>query len=279
MAESTHSPVAIRSLTFSSEAALSPAPWRDSPSRNGWSARCIRFRPSFFISAATESIGRRNDQLQTPEDYASLIIRYQNGQALYLRDVASIEFAPQDEYQEARANGKPAIIINIQRQPGTNVVSIADSVKAKLPEIEESLPGAVSIETLTDRTHTIRASIEDVQFELMLSISLVVMVSFLFLRTAAATFIPSLAVPLSIVGTFGVMYLAGFSLNNLTLMALTIATGFVIDDAIVVVENIQRHIDDGMGSLEAALQGAKEIGFTIATLPLKFIFSFAISIM
>ena len=212
-----------------------------------------------------------NDQLQSPEDYASLIVRYKNGQALYLRDLASIEYAPQDEYQEARANGKPAIIINIQRQPGTNVVSIADNVKEKLPEIQESLPGAVSIETLTDRTHTIRASIEDVQFELMLSICLVVMVSFLFLRTFAATFIPSLAVPLSIVGTFGVMYLAGFSLNNLTLMALTIATGFVIDDAIVVVENIQRHIDDGMGSMEAALQGAKEIGFTIISLTVSLV--------
>ena len=212
-----------------------------------------------------------NDQLQSPEDYEKVILRYEDGRALYLRDVAKVESAPQDEYQQAWANGKPAIIINIQRQPGTNVVSIVDQIKKKLPEIEESLPGSVKLETLSDRTQTIRASIEDVQFELMLAIALVVMVSFLFLRTAAATFIPSLAVPLSIVGTFGVMYLAGFSLNNLTLMALTIATGFVIDDAIVVVENIQRHIDDGMKPLEAALKGAQEIGFTIISLTVSLI--------
>ena len=212
-----------------------------------------------------------NDQLQSPEEYAKVILRYENGRALYLRDVATIEYAPQDEYQQAWANGKPAIIINIQRQPGTNVVSIVDQIKKKLPEIEESLPGSVKLETLTDRTQTIRASIEDVQFELMLAIALVVMVSFLFLRTAAATLIPSLAVPLSIIGTFGIMYLAGFSLNNLTLMALTIATGFVIDDAIVVVENIQRHIDDGMKPLEAALKGAQEIGFTIISLTVSLI--------
>lgn len=212
-----------------------------------------------------------NDQLQSPEEYAKVILRYEDGRALYLRDVAKIEYASQDEYQQAWANGKPAIIINIQRQPGTNVVSIVDQIKKKLPEIEESLPGSVKLETLTDRTQTIRASIEDVQFELMLAIALVVMVSFLFLRTAAATLIPSLAVPLSIVGTFGIMYLAGFSLNNLTLMALTIATGFVIDDAIVVVENIQRHIDDGMKPLEAALKGAQEIGFTIISLTVSLI--------
>lgn len=212
-----------------------------------------------------------NDQLRTPAEYENLVLKYEDGQALHLRDVARVEYAPQDEYQEAWANGKPAIIINIQRQPGTNVVSIVDQIKAKLPEIEAALPGSVKIATLTDRTQTIRASIEDVQFELMLSISLVVMVSFLFLRTIAATFIPSLAVPLSIIGTFGVMYLAGFSLNNLSLMALTIATGFVIDDAIVVVENIQRHIDDGMKPLDAALQGSKEIGFTIMSLTISLI--------
>ena len=212
-----------------------------------------------------------NDQLQTPEDYMNLVLTYEDGRALRLKDVATAEYAPQDEYQQARANGKPAIIINIQRQPGTNVVSIVDEVQKKLPEIEQLLPQSVKLETLSDRTQTIRASIEDVQFELVLAIGLVVMVSFLFLRTFAATFIPSLAVPLSIVGTFAVMYLAGFSLNNLSLMALTIATGFVIDDAIVVVENIQRHIDDGMKPLEAALQGAKEIGFTIISLTVSLI--------
>ena len=203
-----------------------------------------------------------NDQLKSIEDYQNLVIKYSNGNALRLRDVADVELAPQDEYQEAFANGKPAIIINIQRQPGTNVVNIADDIKAALPAIQESLPGSVKLTILADRTQSIRASIDDVQTELLIAIGLVIAVSFLFLRTPTATLIPSLAVPLSIVGTFAVMYLAGFSLNNLTLMALTIATGFVIDDAIVVVENIQRHIDDGMKPLDAALLGSKEIGFT-----------------
>ncbi len=212
-----------------------------------------------------------NDQLQSADEYSNLILKYENGQALYLHDVATVEQAPQDEYQQAWANGKPAIIINIQRQPGTNVVSIVDNIKAKLPAIQASLPGSVKITTLADRTDTIRASISDVQFELILAIALVVMVSFLFLRTFATTLIPSLAVPLSIVGTFGVMYLAGFSINNLTLMALTIATGFVIDDAIVVVENIQRHIEEGEKPLIAALKGSQEIGFTIISLTISLI--------
>ena len=198
-----------------------------------------------------------NDQLKSIEDYQNLVIKYSNGNALRLKDVADVELAPQDEYQEAFANGKPAIIINIQRQPGTNVVNIADDIKAALPAIQESLPGSVKLTILADRTQSIRASIDDVQTELLIAIGLVIAVSFLFLRTPTATLIPSLAVPLSIVGTFAVMYLAGFSLNNLTLMALTIATGFVIDDAIVVVENIQRHIDDGMKPLDAALRGIK----------------------
>ncbi|MHA3081871.1 efflux RND transporter permease subunit [Acinetobacter sp. ANC 5383] len=212
-----------------------------------------------------------NDQLQTADEYSNLILKYENGQALYLHDVATIEQAPQDEYQQAWANGQPAIIINIQRQPGTNVVSIVDTIKAKLPELQAGLPASVKITTLSDRTDTIRASISDVQFELILAIALVVMVSFLFLRTFATTLIPSLAVPLSIVGTFGVMYLSGFSINNLTLMALTIATGFVIDDAIVVVENIQRHIENGEKPLIAALKGSQEIGFTIISLTISLI--------
>ncbi|MCI5851334.1 MAG: efflux RND transporter permease subunit, partial [Sutterellaceae bacterium] len=166
-----------------------------------------------------------NDQLRSPEDYANLTLSYKDGTAVRLRDVAKVELAPQDEHQEAFANGKPAIIINIQRQPGTNVVSIADSVKAALPAIQEAMPGSVKLTILADRTQSIRASITDVQKELLTAILLVVAVSFVFLRTASATLIPSLAVPLSIVGTFGVMYLVGFSLNNLTLMALTIATG------------------------------------------------------
>ncbi len=212
-----------------------------------------------------------NDQLTSASDYADLIIAYENGRALRLRDVATVEHAAQDIYQEARANGSPAIIINIQRQPGTNVVSIVDNIKALLPQIQEDLPDSVKLEIMADRTQTIRASIEDVQIELLISITLVVLVSFIFLRSFATTFIPSLAVPMSIVGSFGVMYLAGFSLNNLTLMALTVATGFVIDDAIVVVENIQRHIEDGMAPHEAALQGSKEIGFTIMSLTISLI--------
>ncbi|BEV16030.1 efflux RND transporter permease subunit [Herbaspirillum sp. DW155] len=212
-----------------------------------------------------------NDQLRSAEEYGNLVVAYQNGQALFLRDVASIEQAPENVYQAAWAGTKPAIVINIQRQPGANVVQVVDSIKALLPSLQQSLPGAVKLEILSDRTQTIRASISDVQFELMLSIALVVMVSFLFLRTVSATLIPSVAVPLSLVGTFGVMYLAGFSLNNLTLMALTIATGFVIDDAIVVVENIQRHLENGDSPMEAAFKGSREIGFTIISLTFSLI--------
>ncbi|MBF7682943.1 efflux RND transporter permease subunit [Acinetobacter sp. B5B] len=212
-----------------------------------------------------------NDQLRSADDYKNLILKYNNGSAIYLKDVADVEQAPQDIYQSASANGQPAIIINVQRQPGTNVVAIVDSIRQQLPALQASLPASVKLTILSDRTQTIRASIHDVQFELILAMCLVVMVSFLFLRTFAATFIPSITVPLSIIGTFGVMYLAGFSLNNLTLMALTIATGFVIDDAIVVVENIQRHIERGDSPMQAALKGSKEIGFTIVSLTISLI--------
>ncbi|WEV49655.1 efflux RND transporter permease subunit [Acinetobacter sp. ESL0695] len=212
-----------------------------------------------------------NDQLRSIDDYKNLILKYENGSAIYLRDVATVTEAPQNLYQSASANGKPAIIMNVQRQPGTNVVSIADDIKAQLPEIQNSLPASIHLEVLSDRTQTIRSSIHDVQFELILAMCLVVMVSFLFLRTFAATFIPSVAVPLSIIGTFGVMYLSGFSINNLTLMALTIATGFVIDDAIVVVENIQRHIENGEPPMQAALKGSREIGFTIISLTISLV--------
>ena len=160
-------------------------------------------------------------------------------------------------------NAKPAVILNIQRQPGTNIIGVADSIKNLLPRLQASLPSAVHVTTLTDRTITIRASVKDVQFELMLTIALVVMVMFLFLRSVAATVIPSVAVPLSIVGTFGVMYLVGYSLDNLSLMALTISTGFVVDDAIVMIENITRFIEEGNSPLEAALKGSEQIGFTI----------------
>src|SRR6185503_19987299 len=168
-------------------------------------------------------------------------------------------------------NDAPAIILNIQRQPGANVIEVVDRVKQLLPQLTASLPASVEVATLTDRTVTIRASVKDVQFELMLAVALVVMVIFLFLRTAAGTLIPSIAVPLSLVGTFGVMYLAGFSVNNLTLMALTIATGFVVDDAIVMIENISRYVEEGMPPMQAALKGEEQIGFTIISLTISLI--------
>ncbi|MDI3365828.1 efflux RND transporter permease subunit [Pantoea sp. V108_6] len=212
-----------------------------------------------------------NDQLRTAAEYGNLILTYQNGAALRLKDIAHIEQGPENSFQSAWANNHPAIVIGVQRQPGANVIQVVDSIKAQLPTLQAALPDGVKMTILSDRTQTIRASIRDVQFELMLSIALVVMVTFLFLRNVAATLIPSVAVPLSLVGTFGVMYLAGFSLNNLSLMALTIATGFVIDDAIVVVENISRRLEAGEPPLEAALKGSQQIGFTIISLTFSLI--------
>ncbi|MGL6017230.1 MAG: efflux RND transporter permease subunit, partial [Gibbsiella quercinecans] len=212
-----------------------------------------------------------NDQLRTAEEYGNLILAYQNGAALRLHDIAHIEEASENSYQSAWANRSPAIVISVQRQPGANVISVVDNIKAQLPTLQAALPDGVKMEILSDRTQTIRASISDVQFELMLSIALVIMVTFLFLRNIAATLIPSVAVPLSLVGTFGVMYLADFSLNNLSLMALTIATGFVIDDAIVVVENISRRLEEGETPMQAALKGSQQIGFTIISLTFSLI--------
>ena len=212
-----------------------------------------------------------NDQLRTAEEYGNLILTYQNGAALRLKDIAHIEEAAENSYQSAWANNSPAIVISVQRQPGANVIAVVDNIKKQLPTLQAALPDGVKVQILSDRTQTIRASISDVQFELMLSIALVVMVTFLFLRNVAATLIPSVAVPLSLVGTFGVMYLAGFSLNNLSLMALTIATGFVIDDAIVVVENISRRLEQGETPMEAALKGSAQIGFTIISLTFSLI--------
>ncbi len=212
-----------------------------------------------------------NDQLRTAEEYANLILTYENGAALRLKDIAHIEQGPENSFQSAWANNQPAIVISVQRQPGANVIQVVDNIKAQLPALQAALPDGVKMTILSDRTQTIRASISDVQFELMLSIALVVMVTFLFLRNVAATLIPSVAVPLSLVGTFGVMYLAGFSLNNLSLMALTIATGFVIDDAIVVVENISRRLEQGESPMEAALKGSQQIGFTIISLTFSLI--------
>ena len=212
-----------------------------------------------------------NDQMKTPEEYQNLIVAYRNGAVVRLSDVAKVVSDAENIRLAALANGEPAVILNIQRQPGANVIEVVDRVKALLPQLKASLPGSVDVTVLTDRTITIRASVKDVQFELMLSVALVVMVIFIFLRSVPATIIPSIAVPLSLVGTFGVMYLAKFSINNLTLMALTIATGFVVDDAVVMIENISRYIEQGDSPIEAALKGSRQIGFTIISLTLSLI--------
>ena len=212
-----------------------------------------------------------NDQLKTPQEYAELILAYNNGAPLRLKDVAEIVDGAENERLAAWANENQAVLLNIQRQPGANVIEVMDRIKALLPSITDNLPAGIDVTVLTDRTQTIRASVRDVQHELLIAIALVVMVTFLFLRRASATIIPSIAVPLSLVGTFGVMYLAGFSINNLTLMALTIATGFVVDDAIVMLENISRYIEEGDSPMQAALKGAKQIGFTLISLTLSLI--------
>src|SRR6202049_2125914 len=212
-----------------------------------------------------------NDQLLSSADYAPLIIAYKNGAPLRLDEVAPIVDDTENVRQAAWMNEVPAVIVNIQRQPGANIISVVDGIKQLLPQLTSSLPQSVKVSILTDRTTTIRASVSDVQFELMLTVALVVMVMFLFLRNLAATIIPSIAVPLSLVATFGVMYLLGYSLNNLTLMALTISTGFVVDDAIVMIDNITRYIEDGVPPLEAALRGSEQIGFTILSLTVSLI--------
>jgi multidrug efflux pump len=220
-------------------------------------------RQSFTISA--------NDQLLTSAEYRPLIVAYRNGAPVTLSQVAKVIDDAENVKQAAWMNYAPAVIVNIQRQPGANIIAVADRIKKLMPQLRASLPAGIEIATLTDRTVTIRASVADVQWELMVTIALVVMVIFLFLRTLASTIIPSVAVPLSLVGTFGAMYLLGYSLNNLTLMALTISTGFVVDDAIVMIENIARYIEAGDSPLEAALKGAGQIGFTILSLTLSLI--------
>jgi multidrug efflux pump len=212
-----------------------------------------------------------NDQLLSSDSYRPLVIAYRNGAPVHLSDIAAVADDVENVRQAAWMNETPAVIVNIQRQPGANIIAVVDRVKALLPQLRASLPAAVQMAILTDRTSTIRASVEDVQYELMLTIGLVVLVIFLFLRNVAATVIPSVAVPLSLVGTFGVMYLLGYSLNNLTLMALTISTGFVVDDAIVMIENIMRYIEEGDSPLEAALRGSAQIGFTILSLTVSLI--------
>lgn len=212
-----------------------------------------------------------NDQLGSIQDYEALILNYQNGAPLRLRDVADARFDAENLRQAAWLGDTPAILLNVQRQPGANVIEVVDRVRALLPALQQSLPVGVEVTVASDRTQTIRESIAHVQSEMLLAIGLVVLVTFVFLRSATATFIPSVVVPLSLVGTFGIMYLAGFSINNLTLMALTIATGFVVDDAIVMIENIARHLEEGASSFQAALKGAAQIGFTLVSLTLSLV--------
>ena len=212
-----------------------------------------------------------NDQLLSSADYLPVIVAYRNGAPVRTSDVANVVDAAENSQQAAWMNRQPAVIVNVQRQPGANIIAVVDRINKLLPQLQTSLPASVQVHVLTDRTSTIRASVKDVEFELMLTVALVVMVIFLFLRNLAATIIPSVAVPLSIVGTFGVMYLLGYSLNNLTLMALTISTGFVVDDAIVMIENISRFLEEGMSPMRAALKGSEQIGFTIMSLTVSLI--------
>jgi multidrug efflux pump len=212
-----------------------------------------------------------NDQLFSSADYKKVIIGYKNGAPVRVSDVANVIEGVENTAQAAWYNDTPAVIVNIQRQPGANIINVVDRIEALLPQLRASLPPSVSVAILTDRTTTIRASVKDVQFELMLTVALVVMVIFLFLRNLAATVIPSVAVPVSLVGTFGAMYLLGYSLDNLSLMALTISTGFVVDDAIVMIENIDRYLEAGDSPLDAALKGAGQIGFTIVSLTVSLI--------
>ena len=207
-----------------------------------------------------------NDQLRTAAEYQAVVVAYRNGAPIFFSDVADVIEGSENTRLAAWMNEVPAVILNIQRQPGTNVIEVVDRIKRQLPQLTASLPAAIDVAVLTDRTVTIRASVRDVQIELAYSIALVVMVIFLFLRKVSATIIPSVSVPLSLVGTFGFMYLAGYSINNLTLMAFVVATGFVVDDAIVVIENIARYLEQGDSPMEAALKGSKQIAFTIISL-------------
>ena len=212
-----------------------------------------------------------NDQLNSSQQYKPIVVAYRNGGPVRVGDIANVIDGTENAWLAAWMNTTPAVIVNIQRQPGANIISVVDRIKKLLPQLQASLPSAVKVQILTDRTTTIRASVKDVEFELMLTIVLVVMVIFLFLRNFSATVIPSVAVPLSLIGTFGVMYLLGYSLNNLTLMALTISTGFVVDDAIVMIENIDRYLEAGDSPLDAALKGSGQIGFTIVSLTVSLI--------
>ena len=212
-----------------------------------------------------------NDQLRSAKDYASVVIAYRNGAPVFLADIAEVADAAENTRLAAWSGRTPGVILNIQRQPGANVIQVVDNIKRLLPQLQAGLPASIDVAVLTDRTTTIRASVSDTRFELVLAIALVIMVIFVFLRNVPATIIPSVAVPISLIGTSGIMYLAGFSINNLTLMSLTIATGFVVDDAIVVIENISRYVEEGYNPLDAALKGAQQIGFTIISLTFSLI--------
>ena len=212
-----------------------------------------------------------NDQLMRSSDYQKIIVAYRKNAPVRLSDVATVVDDVENTRQAAWMDDQPSVVVNIQRQPGANIIAVVDRIKALLPQLRASLPSSVDVSILTDRTTTIRSSVADVEFELMLTIGLVVMVMFIFLRNVAATVIPSVAVPLSLVGAFGLMYLMGFSLNNLTLMALTISTGFVVDDAVVMIENISRYVEEGQSPMHAALNGSKQIGFTILSLTVSLI--------
>jgi multidrug efflux pump len=224
-----------------------------------------------FDGATRASTIDANDQLKTANDYVNLVIAYKNGNPIRLKDIAAIVDDAENLRLAAWADNTPGVILNVQRQPGANVIDTVKRVKALLPQLQATLPASIDVRVLSDRTVTIQASVDDVEFELMLSIALVVMVIFVFLRSVSATVIPAVAVPLSLVGTFGVMYLMGFSINNLTLMALTISTGFVVDDAIVMIENIARYVEKGESPLQAAFTGSRQIGFTIISLTISLI--------
>src|SRR6202041_176922 len=212
-----------------------------------------------------------NDQLVTSDDYRKVVVAYRNGAPVMLTDVAQVVNGVENNNQAEWMNQTPAVILNVQRQPGANTISVVKRIKQLLPQLQANLPAGIEVTTLTDLTTSIQASVDDVEFELLLTIGLVVMVIFLFLRNLSATIIPSVAVPLSLVGTFGAMYALGYSLDNLSLMALTISTGFVVDDAIVMIENISRYLEEGDTPMEAALKGAGQIGFTIVSLTVSLI--------
>jgi multidrug efflux pump len=212
-----------------------------------------------------------NDQLLKAADYAPLIVSYRNGAAIKLSDVANVRDSVEDVRAAGNLNGKPAVLVIIYRQPGANIIDTVDRVQAALPQLSASIPSAIAATVVLDQTTTIRASVRDVERTLVLSTLLVIVVVFVFLRNGRATLIPSVAVPVSLIGTFAVMFLCGYSLDNLSLMALTIATGFVVDDAIVVSENVMRHLENGMTPIEAALKGAREIGFTVLSVSLSLV--------